>query len=84
MLDIWPLDDREASARMKPMRSSSVTAIGNRRDRSRRVGRAVAARRRLEDGGERRRRARGGRAWINGRELGGEDPRFAHLSLSFD
>jgi hypothetical protein len=25
-----------------------------------------------------------GRAWINGREVGGVDPRFAHLSASYD
>jgi hypothetical protein len=26
----------------------------------------------------------GGRAWINGAEVGGTDPRFAHLSRSYD
>jgi len=26
----------------------------------------------------------GGRAWINGREVGGTDPRFAHLNRSYD
>ena len=26
----------------------------------------------------------GGRAWINGREVGGTDPRFAHLDRSYD
>lgn len=25
-----------------------------------------------------------GRAWINGREVGGTDPRFAHLDHSYD
>ena len=25
-----------------------------------------------------------GRAWINGREVGGTDPRFAHLNDSYD
>jgi hypothetical protein len=35
---------------------------------------------RRRDPGERRR----GRAWINGREIGGTDPRYAHLSLSHD
>jgi hypothetical protein len=25
-----------------------------------------------------------GRAWINGREVGGGDPRFDHLSVSYD
>jgi len=26
----------------------------------------------------------GGRAWINGCEVGGSDPRYAHLSRSYD
>jgi hypothetical protein len=25
-----------------------------------------------------------GRAWINGNEVGGSDPRFAHLNRSYD
>jgi hypothetical protein len=41
-----------------------------------RVLRAIEARRRLQP--------IGGRAWINGRELGGTDPRFAHLTRSHD
>jgi hypothetical protein len=32
----------------------------------------------------RREERRRGRAWINGREVGGTDPRFAHLSASHD
>jgi hypothetical protein len=66
------------------MGTSSVTAISDYESRSRRVVRAVAARRRLEASRERRRSRRGGRVWVNGRELGGTDPRHAHLSLSFD
>jgi hypothetical protein len=70
------------------MRTSSVTAISDYGDRTRRVGRAVAARRRLDSSAqraERRKRARRvGRVWVNGRELGGTDPRFAHLAASFD
>lgn len=27
---------------------------------------------------------KGGRAWINGREVGGTDPRFAHLERFYD
>jgi hypothetical protein len=27
---------------------------------------------------------KGGRAWINGREVGGTDPRYAHLNRSYD
>ena len=71
---------------MKLMRTSSVTAISDHQDRSRRVGRAVAARRRLDSSGDypRRRLRAGGRLWVNGQELGGTDPRHAHLTLSFD
>jgi hypothetical protein len=72
---------------MKPMSTSSVTAISDHQDRSRRVSRAVSARRRLDSAtGERRsRRERaGGRVWVNGHELGGTDPRHAHLALTFD
>jgi hypothetical protein len=70
---------------MEHMRISPVTAIGDRRDRARRVSHAVSARRRLERSGDRRRSPRGaGRVWLNGHELGGTEPRFAHLSQSFD
>ena len=71
------------SAKMNPMRNSSVTAMSEHRGR--RVERAVAARRRLDRSRDRRRNARrGGRVWVNGSELGGIDPRFAHLAQSFD
>jgi hypothetical protein len=46
-------------------------------DGDRRVGRAIDARRDLTT-------RRGGRAWINGREVGGSDPRYIHLSESHD
>jgi hypothetical protein len=46
-------------------------------DGDRRVGRATDARRDLTN-------RRGGRAWINGREVGGADPRYIHLSDSYD
>jgi hypothetical protein len=73
---------------MDPMKTSTSTviAMSDYGDRSRRVGRAVAARRRLDSAGRERRRTdrRGGRVWVNGRELGGTDPRHLHLALSFD
>jgi hypothetical protein len=53
---------------------------GRRRDR--RLERAMEARRRLADSADEARP--GGRAWINGEEVGGADPRFAHLSASYD
>jgi len=40
---------------------------------------ATAARQRLEATAPPR-----GRAWLNGREVGGVDPRFAHLSRAHD
>jgi hypothetical protein len=49
----------------------------HRADRDRRVGRAIDARRGLPT-------RRVGRAWINGREVGGADPRYIHLSESHD
>ncbi|MEA2308283.1 MAG: hypothetical protein QOG41_1958 [Thermoleophilaceae bacterium] len=71
---------------MKSMKTSSVVAMSDYDERTRRVGRAVAARRRLDSTRRERRRSdrRGGRVWVNGRELGGTDPRHAHLALSFD
>ena len=49
----------------------------HRADGDRRVGRAIDARRGLATSGV-------GRAWINGREVGGADPRYIHLSKSHD
>ena len=46
-------------------------------DGDRRVGRAIDARRDLTN-------RRVGRAWINGREVGGTDPRYIQLSESHD
>jgi hypothetical protein len=31
-----------------------------------------------------RQAARRGRVWVNGREVGGTDPRYAHLATSYD
>ena len=44
----------------------------------------AARRRRLAQTVEARRKLARGRAWINGREIGGTDPRWAHLSVSHD
>jgi hypothetical protein len=55
-------------------------------DRTRRVDRAVAARRRLHDTHpeHRSREHTGGRAWVNGSELGGARAAFAHLAECYD
>jgi hypothetical protein len=60
-----------------PAMNSVVTTLPSGGDRERHLARAA----------ERERRVRGrrrGRAWINGREVGGPDPRFAHLALTYD
>jgi hypothetical protein len=71
---------------MRRVTKSSVIAMSDYGDRARRISRAAAARRRLDSHGEGRTGGRrgGGRLWVNGRELGGTDPRHAHLALSFD
>ena len=58
---------------MRPVRPTS-TKLPRQGSRDRRVERVVQARRRL--GALPR---GGGRAWINGREVGGSDPRYRHL-----
>ena len=70
---------------MSTMSSTHVISIAAARDRSTRVARAVDARRRLRDSLDRRaRERRGGRAWINGSELGGARAALSHLTESYD
>ena len=72
---------------MRQVRNSPVIAISDHQERSRRVVRAMAARRRLDAAaaGDRPGPGRGGgRVWVNGLEIGGTDPRHAHLAHSFD
>ena len=49
----------------------------HRADGDRRVGQTIDARRGFATRGV-------GRAWVNGREVGGTDPRYIHLSESHD
>ena len=65
------------------MESSTVIRFAERRTRENRIGRAMAARRRLGDVEPETERGQG-RAWINGYEVGGPDRRFAHLSVFHD
>jgi len=58
-----------------PMRATVVPMSAARR-RDPRMPRAIEARRRLD--------RPAGRVWLNGREVGGADPRYAHLSRSHD
>lgn len=56
---------------------SRVPTRSARRDHESRFLRVIDAHRRLRE-------AAGGRAWINGRETGGPDPRYRHLAKSYD
>jgi hypothetical protein len=57
-----------------PMRATVVSMNAARR-RGPRMPRVIEANRRLRPKG---------RAWVNGREVGGADPRYAHLSSTHD
>lgn len=61
-----------------PRMKQPVTSLPRRTERDRRMSRTVQARRRLTSP------RGGGRAWINGREVGGTDPRWHHLSAGHD
>jgi hypothetical protein len=50
----------------------------HRADGDRRVGQIIKAKRQLVT------HPGGGRAWLNGREVGGADPRYMHLEASHD
>ena len=65
------------------MESSTVIRLTDRRARESRIGRAMDARRRLQDVEPERSRGRG-RVWLNGVEIGGSDRRFSHLSVFHD
>ena len=58
-----------------PMRAT-VIPLSAARARDPHVPRAIEARRRLS--------RPTGRVWLNGREVGGADPRYTHLSRSHD
>ena len=55
-----------------------VNTIPRGQKRDQRLSHAILARRRLTSP------RGGGRAWINGREVGGADPRYRHLDCSYD
>lgn len=65
---------------MNPMKRD-VVQMPTGAERGRRLEMAIAARRRLADGAPAPGR---GRAWINGREVGGTNPRYAHLHRTHD
>jgi hypothetical protein len=69
-----------AATKIPPMKAPVHTLPrgGTRFHRDQRVSRLIQARRRLSSP------RGGGRAWINGREVGGPDSRYAHLSSVYD
>jgi hypothetical protein len=78
ILAIWPKAGPRRREKMANVKPAPVVALPTGTDRTRRVMQAIAARRRLGAPAPR------GRAWINGREVGGPDPRWSHLGRSHD
>jgi hypothetical protein len=68
---------------MLAMEESTIIRFVERRTREQRVARAMDARRRLEPLGDEPPRPPG-RAWINGVEVGGGEPRWDHLAIVHD
>jgi hypothetical protein len=68
---------------MQTMESATVISLTRHRDRGRRVARAIDVRRNLERD-RRRRTRRGGRAWVNGQELGGPRDALDYLGTTHD
>jgi hypothetical protein len=83
ILDSGRLERRVRGAKIGGM-NERVTSLPDRAERGRRLDRAVEARRRLESSAEQAFDRRGGRAWINGREVGGTHPSLSHLESSYD
>jgi hypothetical protein len=61
----------------------TVIKLHERRTRDHQLARAMDARRRLEEVRDEPER-RVGRAWLNGVEVGGADPRWDHLAVFHD
>lgn len=69
-----------------------VTSLPRGKDRDRRMSQGASRTQPAEPAASREAQDRrrltsprgGGRAWINGREVGGTDPRYAHLSCGSD
>ena len=67
-----------------PGMKAQVTTLPTAAERSRRVDRVIEARRRLQASAEQALERGGGRAWINGDEVGGTHPGLSHLESSYD
>jgi hypothetical protein len=68
----------EESIRIQRVRRRSQPRPSRIGSDLRRMARLAAEARRALGGGD------SGRAWINGAEVGGTDPRYAHLNRSYD
>jgi hypothetical protein len=69
---------------MHDMQPATVISLDQRRERGRRVARVIDTRRRLDSSDRRKRSRNGGRAWLNGHELGGRRDALAHLGSVHD
>ncbi len=69
------------SRRDRAPRGSAAKGAAGRRERRRRIEQAMAVRRVFAAA---RSRSTGGRAWVNGVELGGARLALAHLAESYD
>jgi hypothetical protein len=69
---------------MSNMETATVVNLDLRRERGRRLARAIDMRRGLETPDRPSRARRGGRAWLNGHELGGQREALAHLGQTHD
>jgi hypothetical protein len=65
------------------MQTATVIDMDARRERGRRVARVIDVRRGLDTSDRRKRGRRGGRAWVNGVELGAREE-LSYLSASHD
>jgi hypothetical protein len=65
-----------------PMEKRVSMTAARRRSRAKRAGESAAARPPVSQSVPYF--LNQGRAWINGREVGGSDPRYAHLNHSYD
>ncbi len=64
--------------KIPPVKTPVHTLPRDEARRDQRMSRVIQARRRLSSP------RGGGRAWINGREVGGPDSRYAHLASIYD
>ena len=70
---------------MHDMQPATVISLDQRRERGRRVARAIDVRRGLESSERRKaRRRRGGRAWLNGDEVGNRRDSLSYLGSVHD